>query len=87
MDHITKPSVTRLARRAGVKSMTDDCYPQLFDAIETIVKSVMATAVVVSMERGTQTIMSEDVYEGLALRGINVARSTNLSTKTCGVKR
>ena len=26
MEHITKPSITRLARRAGVKSLSEDCY-------------------------------------------------------------
>ena len=74
MDHLTKPSITRLARRAGVKSLTDDCYLPLFDATEKLVRAVMEIALVINAERGARTVMSEDIYDAMALRGFNVAQ-------------
>jgi len=83
MEYITKPSMTRLARRAGVKSLADDCYSSLFEATEDLVRTIMETTLVINAERGTKTIMSEDIYDALAFLGFNVAQSTELSTTIC----
>ena len=83
MEHITKPSITRLARRAGVKSMSEDCYPVIHEAIGNSIEEIMRVALVVYGARSTKTLMVDDVYDALRLKGHNIAYSTDLGTGTC----
>ena len=83
MDNITKPSITRLARKAGIKSMSDDCYVTVRSLIADYLSEIISTAVVVNSEHNTKTLMPGDIYEALRLRGYNVAQSHDLSTATC----
>jgi len=83
MEHITKPSMTRLARRAGVKSMSEDCYPVIHQEIGEMIEDIMRVALVVNSTRSTKTLMVEDMYDALRLKGYNVAHSTDMGTGTC----
>ena len=83
MSQLTKPSSTRLARRAGVKSLSDDCHPTIRAIIRSYLSRVVGTAVVVNSEHNTKTLMPDDVYEALRLLGYNVAQSQSLGTTTC----
>jgi len=83
MDHITKPSITRLARRAGVKSLSDDCYNNIRKTAEKYLSDIIVAALVVNYEHNTKTLMPEDIYEALRLRGYNVTQSHDLGTTTC----
>jgi histone H3/H4 len=83
MNHITKPSITRLARRAGVKSLSDDCYNNIRKTAEKYLSDIIVAALVVNSEHNTKTLMPEDIYEALRLRGYNVTQSHDLGTTTC----
>jgi histone H3/H4 len=83
MDHITKPSITRLARRAGVKSLSEECYPTVRRLVGQYLQDVVTAAIVVNSEHNTKTLMPEDIYEAFRLRGYNVAQSHELGTATC----
>lgn len=83
MENITKPSITRLARRAGVKSISDDCYSTIRNLVGMYLSEVIVAALVVNSEHNTKTLMPEDIYEALRLRGYNVAQSSELNTTTC----
>ncbi len=83
MDYITKPSITRLARRAGVKSVSEDCFPVIHDVIGTTIEEIIGVALRVNSARSTKTLMVEDIYDALRLKGYNVAQSTDLGTGTC----
>ena len=83
MENITKPSITRLARRAGVKSLSDNCYDTVRELVNMYLKDVTVAALVVNSEHNTKTLMAEDVYEALRIRGYNVAQSNDLGTTTC----
>jgi histone H3/H4 len=83
MEHITKPSITRLARRAGIKSISEDCYPVIHKAIGASIEDVIKVALVVNSLRPTKTLMVEDVHDALRLRGHHVAQSLDLGTGTC----
>lgn len=83
MDHITKPSITRLARRAGVKSLSEDCYNTVRSLIESQLSEIIITALIVNSEHNTKTLMSDDIYEAFYLRGYNVTQSDDLGTTTC----
>lgn len=83
MDHITKPSITRLSRQAGVKSMSDNCYNVIREIIVEELNNVLDMALIVNSEHNTKTMMSNDIYEALRLYGYNVAYSQCMGTTTC----
>ena len=83
MSILTRPSITRIARQAGVKSLSDDCYVTIHDLINIMVERIINASLVVNSERATKTLMAEDIYEGLKLCGYNVAQSNDLGTTTC----
>ena len=83
MEHITKPSITRLARRAGVKSLSDDCYNSIRNLVENKLSDVINVALVVNSEHNTKTLMPEDNYEALFINGYNITQSSDLGTNTC----
>lgn len=78
MEFITKPSITRIARKAGVKSISDDCYPTIYKTIDERLNDIVKTAVIVNNEQNTKTLMVDDVYKSFILNGYNVARSSDL---------
>jgi len=83
MDNITKPSITRLARRAGVKSLSDDCYNIVRSLIEENLTEVIKAALVVNSEHNSKTLMTDDIYEALHILGYNIAQSNEMGTSTC----
>ena len=83
MEGITRPSITRLARRAGVKSNSDDCFDLVRNMIGMKLTDIVKVANIVNSEHQTKTIMVNDIYESLHLLGYNVTQSTDLSTTAC----
>lgn len=83
MEDITKPSITRLARRAGVKSVSDECFSPIRLLIAGHLDELVRAALVVNSEHQTKTLMSDDVYDSLELIGSNVTHSSDLGTSTC----
>jgi histone H3/H4 len=82
MEHITKPSITRLVRKAGVKSMSEDCYPVIRNLIQTIIEDIVSKALIMNSEHSTKTLMNEDIYEALSFMGYNVGRSDCVGSNT-----
>ena len=80
MDYLSKPSITRLSRRAGVKSLSDDCHDTIRKLIETKLSEVIQSICIVNSEYNTKTIMVNDVYDALQLLNHNVTSSNDLST-------
>jgi len=83
MDGITKPSITRLARRAGVKSVADECYDTIRNIVSNKLTEIISVALIVNSEHQTKTLMAENVYNALYLLNHNVAQSADLGTTTC----
>ena len=83
MEGITRPSMTRLARKAGVKSVSDDCFNVIRQLIENRLDEIIDVAVIVNSEHPTKTMMTSDVYDSLGLIGNNIAQSNDLGTTTC----
>ncbi len=82
MKDITEPSIGRIARKAGVKSMSSKCYDTVRDLIEAKLGEVAIAMLVVNSERQTKTIMVDDVYDALALLGHSMTESELIGTKT-----
>ena len=83
MADITKPSIARLARRAGVKSVSDDCFPTIRHLISNHLTDVISASIVANSEHQTKTLMADDIYDALSLLGQNVTHSNELGTSTC----
>lgn len=81
MKGITKPSLTRLARRGGVKSLSDDCFDTMRNLIGMKLVDIIQTIVVVNSSSHTKTITSNDVYKSLHIKKYNIAESNYLSEK------
>lgn len=83
MESITKPSIRRLARIAGVKSVSDDCFNITKKIIDFKLHEILSTALIVNSEHQTKTLMADDIYDALWLLGHNVSQSSELGTSTC----
>ena len=78
--NITKPSIIRLSRRAGVKSISDDCFIYIRQIINKSLTDILTAALIVNSERQTKTLMPDDIYDAFSLLGHNVTQSTDLGT-------
>tara|TARA_B000000557_G_scaffold249613_1_gene235210 strand:+ start:347 stop:601 length:255 start_codon:yes stop_codon:yes gene_type:complete len=74
----TKPAITRLARRAGVKSMSDDCVDVIRSLIAMRLNDILKSTVAVNDQSSTRTIMLDDIYTAMQFNGINVAKSDDI---------
>lgn len=83
MDRITKPSINRLARRAGVKSISEDCYDTIRNLIGMELDNIVKNTIVVNSQNQTKTIMVKDVYDTLHLLRYNITESCELNTNSC----
>jgi histone H3/H4 len=83
MENLPKPSITRLARKAGIKSLSDECHNTVRCLVEDILKKTASNIFIVNSEHQTKTIMVDDVYEALRLMGHNVTESSEIGTTTC----
>ena len=80
MENITNPSIVRLSRKSGVKSMSNDCYNTIRKIAQKELDEIVKTMIVVNSEHNTKTIMQDDIYDALRLRGHHVAQSGELSS-------
>lgn len=78
MNGLTRPAITRIARKAGVKTISEDCFPMIRNLIGLKLHEIIKVITVVNSERNTKTIMPSDIYEALRLLGVNIAQTTEL---------
>jgi histone H3/H4 len=79
---ITRPGITRLARRAGIKSISEECFPSIRALIAQHVNTIIKHALVINSEHQTKTLMADDIYEALSMTGENLTQSSELGTQT-----
>ena len=83
MEKISKPSINRLARRAGVKSISEDCYDTIRNLIGMELTNIIKNVILMNSHNQTKTIMVKDVYDALHLMNYNVTQSNDLNKNTC----
>ncbi len=83
MEKFTKPSITRIARKAGVKNVSEDCYPAIRNVVALKINEILEKTFIVNDERGTKTLMVDDVLDSFRLSGMYISKSTDLSKDTC----
>ena len=79
---LTRPSITRLARKAGIKSVSEECFEEIRDLIRNKLVSLLKIILIVNSERQTKTLMPDDIYEALRLSGENIAESHDLGASS-----
>lgn len=83
MEKITKPSINRLAKRSGIKSLSEDCYDTIKNLIGMELNIIISNILIVNAQNNTKTIMPKDVYDTFDLMNYNITQTSNLNTNTC----
>lgn len=74
MDYITKPSITRLARRAGIKNLSNNCNEIIKDLIDEKLEEIISVTLLINSNNQTKTLMVKDIYDALQILGENIAQ-------------
>lgn len=78
---ISKPSLTRLARKAGIKSLSDDCFPFLNLLIRSRIESILKISRVLTDQREGKIILEKDCYDAVSILGEEMGKSEHLGTR------
>lgn len=76
---LTKSAITKLARRAGVKSVSEDCYETIRNLIGMKLNEIIKGIIITNNNHNTKTIMTSDVYKTLEILGYNITESNELN--------
>ena len=82
MESVHKPGIVRLARIAGVKSVSDGSVETVRNIVTNHLSELIKVVCIANGESGTKTVMKDDLYAAFNLMGINMARSESLGTST-----
>ena len=69
IEGITKPAIRRLARRGGVKRISDAIYSQTRDVLKLFLESVIRDSVTYTEHARRKTVTSKDVVHSLKRQG------------------
>ncbi len=83
MEKLSKPSINRLAKRAGVKSISEDCYDTIRNLIGMELTNIIKNTLLMNSHNQTKTIMVKDIYDTLHLMEYNITQSNELNTNSC----
>jgi len=79
MDEFTKSSITKLARKAGVKTLSDECYSTISNLIAIKIDDILKDVLICNSERRTKTLMIDDLVKSLSLRYKHITKSNYLN--------
>ena len=79
MDEFTKSSITKLARKAGVKTLSDECYSTISNLIAIKIDDILKDVLICNSERRTKTLMIDDLVKSLSLRYKHITKSNDLN--------
>lgn len=82
----TKPAILRIARKAGIKNLSDECYEPVRSLMGVELDEIMRIALYINKIRGTKTVSVDDISDSLRLLGRNYAKSEDLSVASCSKK-
>lgn len=86
-EKVSKPSLTRLARKAGVKSLSDECFPLLNKIIDARIEDILKISHVLMEERDGRIILERDCYDAVSILGEEMGRSDHLGTRVVPTSR
>lgn len=80
--NITKPSIVRLLRKAGVKSVSDSCYITINNLMEKKIMEILDVLLIINSQTQLNTLMVSDLYNALKILNINLATSEDICLST-----
>lgn len=81
MDLIPDQPLKRLAKKAGVKSISKKCYKKANLLIDTQIIELMKKITTITDNRDCKTISEEDFIKCMKMIGINITTSSCLGTR------
>ncbi len=85
--HISSTSLLRLSHKAGIKTMTEDCYEVINEIVKYKVNQIIDISSKISDDRKKKMIMPDDLHFALNILGINVVKMAEPSAKVFSVKK
>lgn len=76
---LTRPAIIRMIRRAGIKSISNECIDKIRNMIIQELEFLIKKTIIITKHK---SIMSQDIYDCFYLLGINISQSENLGTNT-----
>lgn len=71
-ESFSKPSLLKIARKAGITTLSHDCYDELKRLSQSKLKEIITVTKITNRVHDTKTIMKKDVYLALSILGENV---------------
>lgn len=82
----TKPAILRIARKAGVKNLSEECYEPVRSLLGAELEEILRISLYINEINNTKTITMDDICDSLRLLGRNMAKSEDLSIASCSKK-
>jgi len=74
---INKPSLVRLSKIAGVKSLSHDSYDILNKVALDKIEDIVHTCIIVNSQNKNKIISKKDLYSALHILGYNLTSNTD----------
>jgi histone H3/H4 len=78
MENISKPAITRLCRKAGIKTISDESVNTIKSVMNDKLIEILNLSIIVNNENQTKTLMPQDIYTSLELLGVNLAETNHV---------
>lgn len=75
MESIPKQCILNIARRAGIKTISDDCYETIRNIMGIKLCELAKHVEIVNTQKGTKTISNDIIAESLKLQGKRVTNT------------
>ncbi len=76
--YFTRPTILKLARKAGVKSLSEDSYKVIDAVMCARIEQLVREGLWVLRFRGARVLNASDIQEGIKLRGMFYADGKDL---------
>ncbi len=83
MDSVTKPSIQRLCKKAGVKSMSVQCVDLIKNIMELECDVLIDNIISYNETSKAKTVMASDVYKSINDIGYILSKSDHLGKGIC----
>ena len=80
MDNITKVSIKRLSKAAGIKTISEDCYDVIREIIQNKLNEIVTVSSKIMTEGNSKTLSQSHIINGLELMGEYITQSSELNT-------
>jgi len=82
-NNITKPSIQRLCKKAGVKSMSAECVDLIKYIMEFECEELIDNIISYNETSKAKTVMADDLYKSIKDKGFILSKSEHLGQGIC----